>query len=90
MLNTINATSPMLTNSTTRATKSYSSQCRSAEGMMFIPVSNGMDATLSVGAIQRWSAPIARFAALNLSTIISSANLSSAWPSVGSCKVIWR
>src|SRR5262249_11643158 len=40
--------------------------------------------------VQRWSAPIARFAELNLSTIISSANLSSAWPSVGSCKVIWR
>jgi hypothetical protein len=39
MLNTINATNPMLTNSTTTATKSYSSQCRLPEGMMFIPVS---------------------------------------------------
>jgi hypothetical protein len=42
MLNTINAKNPMLTNSTTTATKSYSSQCRVPEGMMFIPVSNGL------------------------------------------------
>ena len=44
----------------------------------------------SSGAIQRWSAPIVRFAKLSLSTIISTANLSSAWPSIGSCNVIWR
>src|SRR5262245_7703706 len=38
MPNTINATNPMPPNSTTSATKSYSSQCRLR--MMFIPVSN--------------------------------------------------
>jgi hypothetical protein len=43
----------------------------------------------TLSAHQRWSAPIARFAKLNLSTIISRVNLSSAWPSIGSCKVIW-
>ena len=38
MLNTINAKNPMLTNSTTTATKSYSSQCRLPESTMFIHV----------------------------------------------------
>jgi hypothetical protein len=37
MLNTINAKNPMLTNSTTTATKSYSSQCRLPEGMNVHP-----------------------------------------------------
>src|SRR5262249_22985806 len=37
MPNTINATNPMPTNSTTSATESYSSQCRLPESMMFHP-----------------------------------------------------
>ncbi len=46
------------------------------------------DRITSSERIQRWSAPIVRFAKLNLSTSISIANLSNAWPSIGSCKVI--
>src|SRR5262249_30387817 len=37
MPNTINATNPMPTNSTTSATESYSSQCRLPESMTFHP-----------------------------------------------------
>src|SRR5215472_7515016 len=37
MPNTINATNPMPTNSTTSATESYSSQCRLPENMTFHP-----------------------------------------------------
>lgn len=49
MLNTINAKNPILTNSTTTATKSYSSQCRLPEGMMFVPVSNGLFLHAKIG-----------------------------------------
>src|SRR5262245_2661745 len=38
MLSTINSTNPMPANSTARATKSYSSQCRESESITFIPV----------------------------------------------------